>query len=142
VSSTVTLNPGAIPLAAWRAIYLGADVSLAATCRPAVDAGAATIDRIVALGAPVYGINTGFGKLASVSINARDLATLQRNLVLSHASGVGERLPERVVRLMVALKIASLAQGTVRGHRGQIDVALALRTLMAGSAIRVASQRR
>ena len=111
MSSTVTLNPGAIPLAAWRAIYFGADVLLAAACRPAVDAGAATIDRIVALGAPVYGINTGFGKLASVSIDARDLATLQRNLVLSHASGVGERLPERVVRLMLALKIASLAQG-------------------------------
>ncbi len=111
MSSTVTLDPGSIPLTAWRAIYFGADVSLTASCRPVVDAGAATIERIVALGAPVYGINTGFGKLASVSIGVRDLATLQRNLVLSHASGVGERVPEHVVRLMLALKIASLAQG-------------------------------
>ncbi|MEO6749169.1 MAG: aromatic amino acid lyase, partial [Casimicrobiaceae bacterium] len=61
-SGTVTLNPGATPLAAWRAIYYGANVALAAQSRVAVDAGAATIERIVALGAPVYGVNTGFGK--------------------------------------------------------------------------------
>jgi len=117
-SGTITLEPGAVPLAAWRAIYYGASVALAPKSRTAVDAGAATIERIVALGAPVYGVNTGFGKLASVSIDARDLATLQRNLVMSHAAGVGERLSARVVRLMMALKIASLAQGAsgVRFH--------------------------
>ncbi len=109
--ATVMLDPGTTPLAAWRAIYDGAEVALTPGCRAAVDAGAATIARIVALGAPVYGVNTGFGKLASVSIDARDLATLQRNLVLSHAAGVGERLPTRIVRLMMALKIASLAHG-------------------------------
>ena len=59
----------------------------------------------------VYGINTGFGKLASVRIAAGDLATLQRNLVLSHAAGVGEPMPVPVARLMMALKLASLAQG-------------------------------
>jgi histidine ammonia-lyase len=111
VNSTVTLQPGAMPIAAWRAIYFGADVALPTSCRPAVDAATATVERIVAIGVPVYGINTGFGKLASVSIHADDLATLQRNLVLSHASGVGEPLSDRVVRLMLALKIASLAQG-------------------------------
>ena len=108
---TVTLRPGSMPLSAWRDIYFGAAVALPASSRPAVDAAAATIDRIVARGAPVYGINTGFGKLASVSIHEDDLATLQRNLVLSHAAGVGKPLPEPVVRLMLALKIASLAQG-------------------------------
>ena len=62
-------------------------------------------------GEPVYGINTGFGKLASVRIEAADLATLQRNIVLSHAAGVGEPMPVAVARLMMALKLASLAQG-------------------------------
>ena len=66
---------------------------------------------IVARGEPVYGINTGFGKLASVRIDAADLETLQRNIVLSHAAGVGEPMPVAVVRLMMALKLASLAQG-------------------------------
>ena len=67
--------------------------------------------KIVAKGEPVYGINTGFGKLASVRIPAADLETLQRNIVLSHAAGVGEPMPVAVVRLMMALKLASLAQG-------------------------------
>ncbi len=67
--------------------------------------------RIVAKGEPVYGVNTGFGKLASVQIAVEDLETLQRNLVLSHAAGVGEAAPVPVVRLMMALKLASLAQG-------------------------------
>ncbi len=72
---------------------------------------AAAVARIVAKGEPVYGINTGFGKLASVRIAAADLETLQRNIVLSHAAGVGEPMPVAIVRLMMALKLASLAQG-------------------------------
>ena len=74
-------------------------------------ASAAAVAAIVAKGAPVYGINTGFGKLASVRIEREDLATLQRNIVLSHAAGVGEPMPASVVRLMMALKLVSLAQG-------------------------------
>ena len=74
-------------------------------------AAADLVAAIVAKGEPVYGINTGFGKLASVRIDAADLATLQRNIVLSHAAGVGEPLPPAIVRLMMALKLASLAQG-------------------------------
>ena len=70
-----------------------------------------TIDAIVAKGEPVYGINTGFGKLASVRIGRRISRTLQRNIVLSHAAGVGEPLRVPVVRLVMALKLASLAQG-------------------------------
>jgi histidine ammonia-lyase len=98
-------------LGGWRAIYFGAPVTLDARCRAAVDAGASTIEAILARHEPVYGINTGFGKLASVRIPDDDLATLQRNLVLSHAAGVGEALPEAVVRLAMALKVASLGQG-------------------------------
>ena len=62
-------------------------------------------------GEPVYGVNTGFGKLASVRIAEADLARLQRNIVLSHAAGVGEAAPAPIVRLMMALKLGSLAQG-------------------------------
>lgn len=107
----ITLKPGHVSLAEWRAIYRGATVGLDPSCRPQVAAGAQAVSRILAAGAPVYGINTGFGKLASVRIDDNDLEKLQRNIVLSHAAGVGEPMPKPVVRLMMALKLASLAQG-------------------------------
>ena len=111
MTGTVTLTPGSVALADWREVYRGAAVALDNQCRPKIEAGARTIEAIVAKGDPVYGINTGFGKLASVRIGAADLTTLQRNIVLSHAAGVGEPLPVPVVRLVMALKLASLAQG-------------------------------
>ncbi|MCJ2183005.1 histidine ammonia-lyase [Novosphingobium sp. 1949] len=107
----VLLTPGAVCLADWRAIYRGAALSLDPACSAKVAASAAAIARILAKGEPVYGINTGFGKLASVRIEDEDLATLQRNIVLSHAAGTGEPSPVPVIRLMMALKLASLAQG-------------------------------
>jgi histidine ammonia-lyase len=107
----IVLRPGATSLADWSAILRGAPVHLPSQCLDAVRASAATVERIVASGLPVYGINTGFGKLASVRIDAGDLATLQRNIVLSHSAGVGEPMPVQVTRLMMALKVASLAQG-------------------------------
>ena len=105
------LSPGSVSYADWRAIHLGATPTLDPACHGAIAASAAAVERIVARGAPVYGINTGFGKLASVRIAAQDLATLQRNIVLSHAAGVGEAMPVPVARLMMALKLASLARG-------------------------------
>ncbi|WP_207481655.1 histidine ammonia-lyase [Arenibaculum pallidiluteum] len=111
MTETVTLRPGAMELRAWRAAYRGAAVTLDPACRGEVEAGAEAVRAILAKGEPVYGINTGFGRLASVRIDEADLATLQRNLVLSHASGVGEPLPDAVVRLVMALKAASLARG-------------------------------
>ncbi|ESY65517.1 histidine ammonia-lyase [Mesorhizobium sp. LNHC252B00] len=107
----LTLKPGNATLADWRAIYRGAVPKLDHACRPKIKASAGAVARIVAKGEPVYGINTGFGKLASVRIPAEDLETLQRNIVLSHAAGVGEPMPSAVCRLMMALKLASLAQG-------------------------------
>jgi len=104
-------RPGAIAYDQWRAIYRGATLQLDPSCAPRIAASAAAVARIVANGAPVYGINTGFGKLASVRIDAADLATLQRNIVLSHAAGVGDSMPVPTARLMMALKLASLAQG-------------------------------
>ena len=108
---TLTLLPGQVALAQWRAIYRGATPTLDPACGHAVKSSAETVARIVAKGEPVYGINTGFGKLASVRIPAEDLEKLQRNIVLSHAAGVGEPTPLPIARLMMALKLASLAQG-------------------------------
>jgi histidine ammonia-lyase len=107
----LTLIPSQVPLADWCAIYRGAVPVLDTACATAIQASADSVARIVAKGEPVYGINTGFGKLASVRIPAEDLETLQRNIVLSHAAGVGEATPVAITRLMMALKIASLAQG-------------------------------
>jgi histidine ammonia-lyase len=110
-SHTFVMTPGEVSLAQWRDIYRGATPTLHPSCGAAVAASADTVARIVAKGDPVYGINTGFGKLASVRIPAHDLETLQRNIVLSHCAGVGEATPQPVARLMMALKLASLAQG-------------------------------
>ncbi|MEP9402099.1 histidine ammonia-lyase [Sphingomonas sp. VNH70] len=107
----VEMVPGAVSLAQWRAIYRGAGATLDPACLPGVRAAAATIAAIVAKGAPVYGVNTGFGKLASIRIEAGDVAALQRNIVLSHAAGTGAATPAPVVRLMLALKLASLGRG-------------------------------
>ena len=107
----IVLKPGAMSLAGWQSVLDGAPARLDPACAPQVAASAAAVERIVARGEPVYGINTGFGKLASVRIADDELATLQRNIVLSHAAGTGEPSPVPVVRLMMALKLASLAQG-------------------------------
>ncbi|MCJ8158278.1 histidine ammonia-lyase [Sphingomonas sp. LaA6.9] len=109
--TNITIKPGQVPLADWRTIYRGATPVLDAAAYPLIAESAAAVERILAKGAPVYGINTGFGKLASVRIGDEDLETLQRNIVLSHAAGVGEPMPVSVARLMMALKLASLSQG-------------------------------
>lgn len=124
--ATTLLHPGEATLADWRAIYRGATPILPDHVWPAIDAAAQTVARIVARGAPVYGINTGFGKLASVRIEDADLATLQRNIVLSHAAGVGEASPRAVVRLMLALKLASLAQGASGVRRETVTLLAAM----------------
>ena len=120
--SDLVLAPGAATLADWRAIYRGAVPRLDPACKPKIKASADTVQRIIARGEPVYGVNTGFGKLASVRIEARDLETLQRNIVLSHAAGVGEPVPQEVARLMMALKLASLAQGASGVRQQTVDL--------------------
>jgi histidine ammonia-lyase len=109
--TSIMLTPGAVSLAQWRAVYRGAPVTLDPACAPLIERAAKTVATIVAKGEPVYGINTGFGKLASARIDAADLETLQRNIVLSHAAGVGDPVPVPIARLMMALKLVSLAQG-------------------------------
>ncbi|MDI3381649.1 histidine ammonia-lyase [Xenophilus aerolatus] len=111
----LTLDPGHVSLAQLRAIHSGG-VRLAldaATAAPMLAAQAA-VQRIVDHDEVVYGINTGFGKLASTKIGHDHLAELQRNLVLSHSVGTGEPLAPAVVRLALATKAVSLA----RGHSG------------------------
>jgi len=105
------LKPGHVTLAEWRAIYGGARADIDPACHAGIAASAAAVEAILARHEPVYGINTGFGKLASVKIGDADLETLQRNIVLSHAAGVGDPVPVPIVRLMLALKLTSLAQG-------------------------------
>jgi histidine ammonia-lyase len=108
---TLVLTPGHVSLGAWAALYRGAAATLDDSCWDTIAAGAASVTRILARGEPVYGINTGFGKLANIRIATGDLETLQRNIVLSHAAGVGPAMPPSIVRLMIGLKLTSLAQG-------------------------------
>ena len=122
----ITLHPGAVPLSAWRAIHRGAVPILDGASRGAIEASAATVHTILARGAPVYGINTGFGRLASIRIGDSDLVTLQRRIVLSHAAGVGEPMPAAVCRLMLALKLASLAQGASGVQTATVDLLVAM----------------
>ncbi len=105
------LSPGWATLADWRAVLAGASVSLAEDSWPVIETSAARVAALLATGRPTYGVNTGFGKLASVGIEPADLALLQRNLILSHAAGTGDALPDPVVRLILAMKAASLARG-------------------------------
>lgn len=126
-----TLIPGQTTLAQLQRIYRDeAPALLAAQARPGIEAAAAQIAVAAAGDLAVYGVNTGFGKLASLKIAAKDTATLQRNLILSHCCGVGEAMPRRVVRLMMALKLLSLGRGA-SGVRWEL-VALTQAMLAAG----------
>ncbi|MBK6852079.1 MAG: histidine ammonia-lyase [Burkholderiales bacterium] len=115
--SRLTIVPGALSLGDLQAIHRGElagqtlKIEIAASAWAGVDASAAVVRRAAEGDAPVYGVNTGFGKLASTRIDEADLATLQLNLIRSHSVGVGEPLAPAVVRLMLAMKAASLARG-------------------------------
>ena len=106
------IAPGHFTLEQLQAVHAGgATLEIDDAARKVIAASAAVVQRAAAGDAPVYGVNTGFGKLASTRISADDLATLQRNLIRSHSVGVGEPLAPEVVRLVLALKAGSLARG-------------------------------
>ena len=108
----LTLVPGEITLEQLRKVAAGAgEVSLDDGCWPRVEAAREVVQRAADGDAAVYGVNTGFGKLATTRIAPEKIAELQRRLVLSHMCGVGGPLPDEVVRLVLALKAASLARG-------------------------------
>ena len=110
--TVLTLTPGAVTLADLEKIFREeASVRLDSACRPAIELAHARIAKAVAGTDAVYGVNTGFGKLASVKIDAKDTAVLQRNLILSHCCGVGPPIPRGHARLLMALKLFSLGRG-------------------------------
>jgi histidine ammonia-lyase len=122
------LTPGAATLADLNAIWKGEALMLDPAAFPAIEGAHARVLQAAAGQDPVYGINTGFGKLASMKIAPGDTAALQRNLIRSHACGVGKPLEEDTARLMMALKLLSLGRGasgvaptTVRLIEGMLD---------------------
>ncbi len=127
---TARLEPGALGLDALQAIHAGhVDGALDdAATRDAVAASAAFVARTAAGDAPLYGINTGFGKLASQRIAAEQLERLQLNLIRSHSVGVGAPLAAPVVRLVLALKAVSLARGASGVRPVVIETLLAVLT--------------
>jgi histidine ammonia-lyase len=101
-------------------------LTLSTQDRSRVAGANALVDKIVASGDAAYGINTGFGLLAQTRIPKEQLELLQRNLLLSHAAGVGQALSDAVVRLILALKINALARGHSGVTLGLIEALLAL----------------
>ncbi len=109
---TLILDPGSTSLATLETLWrTGCTASLNPQSRPAMQAAAELVAQAAAGEVAVYGVNTGFGKLASIKIQPEDTATLQRNLVLSHCCGVGEALDVDTTRLMMVLKLLSLGRG-------------------------------
>src|SRR5688572_27948709 len=100
----IILTPGTVSLDTLRQLWTGAPARLSDAALSAIDIAAASVDRIVAGGKTVYGINTGFGLLAQTRIPADKLSQLQRNLILSHSCGLGDALPRNTVRMMIILK--------------------------------------
>ena len=109
---TLIITPGHITLAQMRQLHsTPTQVTLDPAALPGIAASAALVQRAAQGGDAVYGVNTGFGKLANQRIAQADLETLQLNLLRSHAVGVGEPMAEPVVRLILLTKAASLARG-------------------------------
>ena len=119
--ATLVIVPGRLDLDQIQRIHRGGEaIGIATDARAGILASAAVVQAAARGDAPVYGVNTGFGKLANQRISTAQLDTLQLNLIRSHSVGVGEPLAPEVVRLMLALKAASLA----RGHSGVREVVI------------------
>lgn len=127
MAETFVLAPGALSLGDLRRLMAGGvRLTLADTAWSGIDAAAAVVAHATDNDAPVYGINTGFGKLAKTRIAHDDIGELQRRLVLSHAAGTGDPLPDPIVRLIIALKINALARGHSGVRRTVIETLIAL----------------
>jgi histidine ammonia-lyase len=95
----------------YRVVFENAKVELAPQARTRMLASRAVIERLIASDQPVYGVNTGFGKMASVRISREQIGELQVNLVRSHACGVGTALSEHEARAMLLLRANAIAKG-------------------------------
>ena len=121
------LVPGALTLDTLLAIHQGGvQLQLDDACRPGIRASQQVVQSAADGDAPVYGVNTGFGKLANKRISKEQLATLQCNLIRSHCVGVGDPLSAPVMRLTLALKAASLARGYSGVRETVVDTLIAV----------------
>ena len=108
----ISIGKNELSLADIKSVLAGpVQVSITSEAKTLIEKSSATVTRLLKSGVALYGINTGFGKLAKTRIATEDLRKLQINIVRSHAAGVGEALPTHVVRLIMVLKLRSLAQG-------------------------------
>lgn len=125
--NTMTLTPGQLSLSQLYDIWRHpVQLRLDASAIDGINASVACVNDIVAEGRTAYGINTGFGLLAQTRIADEDLQNLQRSLVLSHAAGVGDPLDDAMVRLIMVLKINSLARGFSGIRLSVIEALIAL----------------
>ncbi len=125
--TTLQLNPGLLTLDDLQALHAGGlTLTLNPSAHAPIAASAAVVQAAAAGDAPVYGVNTGFGKLANKRISQGELEALQRNLIRSHSVGVGAPLQPAVVRLMLALKAASLARGYSGVRQEVVDTIIAV----------------
>jgi histidine ammonia-lyase len=126
--SILNIVPGQLTLADLRRVSreTGLQLQIDPSAHAEIDASAATVARVLAEGRTVYGINTGFGLLANTKIATDELELLQRSIVLSHAAGIGAPMEDSSVRLVMALKINSLARGFSGIRRQVIDALVAL----------------
>ncbi|XLM20955.1 histidine ammonia-lyase, partial [Chromobacterium piscinae] len=126
--SILNIVPGQLTLADLRRVSreTGLQLQLDPSSHAEIDASAATVARVLAEGRTVYGINTGFGLLANTKIAPDELELLQRSIVLSHAAGIGQPMEDSTVRLVMALKINSLARGFSGIRRQVIDALVTL----------------
>lgn len=123
----IHLAKDSVDLATLRSVLDGPiSVSLSDARWATIDASAAVVARLIESDGTAYGINTGFGLLASTRIATDQLAQLQLNLVLSHAAGIGEPLPEAIVRLIIFLKIVGLSRGASGVRRDVVHALIAL----------------
>lgn len=127
MSEVLAIRAGELALSTLRRVYeQPVALRLSVHDRARISAAGALVDKIIAVGDAAYGINTGFGLLAQTRIPTEQLELLQRNLLLSHAAGLGDALPDAVVRLILVLKINALARGHSGISMAVIDALLAL----------------
>ena len=117
----IVVSPGQVSLDDFARVLAGAVVVIDPSFWPRVEAASVIVAKAARSDVPVYGINTGFGKLASKRIQPDQTTQLQRNLIVSHCCGVGPPTPEPIVRLMMALKIVSLGRGASGVRREIIE---------------------